>query len=70
MKASAVKRGRNPAFPYVPVVLRDDGRAHNTNSVKAFATRPEAVAHAQAWIDHATAVWAAQDAARRARRGA
>ena len=70
MKASAVKRGRDPAFPYVPVVIRDDGRTHGTNSVKAFATRLGAVAHAQAWIDHARATWVAQDAARAARHGA
>lgn len=65
MKASAVKRGRNPAFPYVPVVIREDGSTHNTNTRNAYATRDEAVAYAQRWIDHAQAVWAKQ-ASRRA----
>ena len=67
MRASAVKRGRNPRFPYVPIVIRDNGRTHQTNSIKAFATRAEAVAHAQAWIDHARAQWAIIEAHRNQR---
>ena len=55
MRASAVKRGRNPRFPYVPVIVRDDGSTHNTNTRNAYATREEAVAFAQRWIDHAFA---------------
>jgi hypothetical protein len=58
--ASAAKRGRNPRFPFVPIVAvtMEDGpkllprhRTHNINAAKAFATREEAIAHAQAWID-------------------
>lgn len=60
MKASAVKRGRNPAFPYVPVVVRDNGSTHNTNTRNAYATREEAVAFAQRWIDHAKPLEAAK----------
>jgi hypothetical protein len=65
MRASAVKRGRNPRFPYVPVIIRADGSAHNTNTRNAYATREEAVAYAQKWIDHAESVWQ-RAAARRA----
>jgi hypothetical protein len=59
MKASAVKRGRNPRFPYVPVVVvtTDHGpdrfptvRTHNTNTHNAYATRREAVFYAERWI--------------------
>lgn len=67
MKASAAKRGRNPLFPYVPVVIRENGTTHNTNTKLAYATREEAVATAQAWIDRSIAHQAAQDAARLAR---
>jgi hypothetical protein len=80
MKASAAKRGRNPRFPYVAVVTSgghydaDDKwverRTHNTNTRNAYATREEAVAFAQKWIDHAKATWAAQEAARAQRHGA
>lgn len=61
-KASAAKRGRNPRWPYVPIldygVLRP---LSPTTQIKrrAFATRPEAVADAQAWIDRARARLAA-----------
>lgn len=55
MKASAVKRGRNPQFPYVPVVVFADGRTQDTNTKSAFATRAEAVAFAQLWVDAARA---------------
>ena len=70
MKPNAAKRGRNPAFPYVPVVVRADGTTHYTNTKNAYATRAEAVACAQAWIDHAETVWAASAAAREARHAA
>ena len=59
-KASAVKRGRNPRFPFIPVIVVtiDNGpnrfptvRTHDTNSRAAFATRVEAVTFAQQWLD-------------------
>jgi hypothetical protein len=51
-RASAVKRGRNPRFPYVPVIVYADGdRTHNPLQGNAFATREEAVACAQRCID-------------------
>jgi hypothetical protein len=56
-RASAAKRGRNPAYPYVPVINYDRpdriSRFHTWNPVKgvAFATREEAVAYAQKHID-------------------
>jgi len=53
MKAGAIKRGRNPRFPYVPVIIREDGRTHNTNTKNAYATREEALAFAEKWIAHA-----------------
>jgi hypothetical protein len=60
--ASAAKRGRHPKFPYVPVVVtmthpNDDlpdmvfRRTWNPIKGVAFATRDEAVAKAQNWID-------------------
>lgn len=50
---SAAKRGRNPAFPYVPVIVRPAGlsQTHNPHQGVAFATRDEAVAEAQRCID-------------------
>jgi hypothetical protein len=69
MRASAVKRGRNPRFPYVPVVVHEDGRTHNTNTRNAYATREEAVAYAEKWVAAsvaATEAAAARYAARRA----
>jgi hypothetical protein len=58
--ATASKRGRNPKFPYVPVIkLRSDGsqlggygsaRTRQLTGL-AYATRDEAVARAQAEID-------------------
>jgi hypothetical protein len=68
MKANAVKRGRNPQFPYVPVVVRADGSTHYTNARNAYATRAEAIAFAQAWIDAAAEHAAKQAAAYAARR--
>jgi hypothetical protein len=51
--ASAVKRGRNPKFPYVPIVeYRDRTRTHNPARREAYATRDEAVSRAQQCIDH------------------
>lgn len=55
--ASAAKRGRNPEFPYVPVVnlpgLHGGAYQAQTRQIKgkAFATRMEAVAYAQRHID-------------------
>lgn len=68
MRASAAKRGRNPAFPYVPVVIRNDGSTHNTNTRNAYASREEAIAYAQRWIDRSLELQALQDVARAARR--
>jgi hypothetical protein len=48
--ASAVKRGRNPAFPYVPIIDHGD-RTENPARGNAFKTRAEAVAEAQRCID-------------------
>jgi len=69
MKASAIKRGRNPKFPYVAVVIRENGTTHNTNTKTAYATREEAVAFAQKWIDRAQELEIAQNEARRRRHG-
>lgn len=54
--ASAAKRGRNPTYPYVPVIKRtsDDGIRDTTQNPTrrvAYATREEAVAEAQRHID-------------------
>lgn len=65
-QASALKRGRNPRFPFVPVTIRD-GRASQVRGV-AFATREEAVAFAQKAIDLRNAHHAAAAAAYEARR--
>lgn len=60
--AAAAKRGRNPKFPYVPVIkLRSDGSqlggygSARTRQLKglAYATREEAIARAQRQIDSA-----------------
>jgi hypothetical protein len=60
-KASAEKRGRNPQFPYVPILVHGgyyDANdqwvtrwTQNTRTVAAFATRKEAVEFAQKCID-------------------
>jgi hypothetical protein len=55
--ASARKGGRHPKWPYVPVIVYDDGRGderQRTSQVigRAYATRDEAVASAQRQIDH------------------
>ena len=67
MKAGAIKRGRNPRFPYVPVIIRADGSTHNTNTKNAYETRAEAIAFAEKWIAHAESVWAAKAAAKAAK---
>lgn len=59
-QASAVKRGRNPRWPYVPVLVYppppSGGRTTTTQiRGKAFATRAEAVAYAQRYLDQGAA---------------
>jgi hypothetical protein len=53
-KATARKRGRNPKYPYVPIIeyTNDVGtvQEHQLRAV-AFVTRAEAVAHAQRQIE-------------------
>lgn len=55
--ASAVKRGRNPAYPYVPVIKYPnrnstrEQKSRNPYAGVAYRTREEAVAKAQACID-------------------
>ena len=49
--ASARKRGRNPDYPYVPVIERPNGTTSNPVRGRAYATRTEAVAAAQRQID-------------------
>ena len=58
--ASAAKRGRNPRWPYVPVLVylpTPDAPRGYTTQIRglAFATRPEAVAAAEAHLDRASA---------------
>lgn len=56
-KASAAKRGRNPRFPYVPIIdfgEQETGQYRTrTEQIrrKAFEDRDKAVAHAQRVID-------------------
>lgn len=72
-KASAAKRGRNPKWPYVPII--DYGKqavgSHCTRTEqirgKAFATRDEAVAYAQKHIDRARTLLAENLGERRSR---
>lgn len=49
-KASAAKRGRNPRYPFVPIVKKTDREtgAETTEQIRAraFATREEAVDYA------------------------
>lgn len=57
--ASAAKRGRNPQYPYVPLVKTTDnswrgafgGKTSNPCKGFAYATRDEAVAKAQECLD-------------------
>jgi hypothetical protein len=55
LTASAARRGRNSRFPFVPLTVRTDetGTRRTTNAERrhAFATRDEAVAHAERVID-------------------
>lgn len=61
-KPSAAKRGRNPLWPYVPIIadLEGCGKKLRTEQVrgKAFATRDEAVAYAGRLIEARKADWA------------
>jgi hypothetical protein len=52
--ASATKTGRNPKFPFVPVVVLRDATRDRAQQVRgfAFATRAEAVAFAEKTIAH------------------
>lgn len=54
-RASAVKRGRNPRFPYVPIWTYTDAtggrRTENPMTRRAFATREEAVTYAERLLD-------------------
>lgn len=52
-KASARKGGRNPRWPYVPIIVHPDRPLSPTSQIKglAFATRGEAVDAAQAHLD-------------------
>ena len=52
-RPEAVKRGRNPKFPYVPIYRTSHNGAHQTTQVKgrAFATRAEALHCAEAQIE-------------------
>lgn len=56
-KASAAKRGRNPKWPYVPIIAYGEQAtgAHRTHTEqirkRAFETRTEAVEYAQRVID-------------------
>ncbi len=51
--ATAAKRGRNPKYPYVPVVDHGAGRWTRTTQIRglAYVTRVEAVDAAQRQID-------------------
>jgi hypothetical protein len=54
--ANASKRGRNPRYPYVPIIITDDtrapGRKHQSQiQAVAYATRDEAVGYAQMTIN-------------------
>jgi hypothetical protein len=48
--ASARKAGRNPSWPYVPVLIVHGGTVTSQIKGRAFATRAEAVAYAEAHI--------------------
>lgn len=50
---SAVKRGRDPKWPYVALLtnyLGHDGASHNPMGRRAYATRQEAVAAAETYV--------------------
>lgn len=54
-KANAHKRGRNPRFPYVPVIMHFEPKLNRWRQEQivawAFVTRKEAVAHAAEEIE-------------------
>jgi hypothetical protein len=52
--ASATKTGRNPNFPYVPVIIDRSAARDRSQVVRgfAFATRGEALAFAEKTIAH------------------
>lgn len=52
--ASATKTGRNPKYPYVPVIIIKHGPRDIASQIRgyAFETRAEAIAFAQATIEH------------------
>lgn len=55
-KASARKRGRNPSYPYVPVIELPSeryGTSTRQTLARAFVTRDVAVAYAEAEIERA-----------------
>jgi hypothetical protein len=66
VKASAAKRGRNPKFPYVPII--DYGPqaqgVHRTRTEqiknRAFETREEAVGYAERFLLHRAELLAAK----------
>lgn len=62
---SARKRGRNPKWPYVPIIERGDRQRQIL--VRAFATRDEAVEHAASCIEQNKAQLAKQLGERRFR---
>lgn len=53
-KPSARKSGRNPKWPYVPVIVSPTGRTTQIR-MRAFATRAEAVAYSETYIAAARA---------------
>jgi len=48
--ATAAKRGRNPRFPYVPVVVYHPADNSRGYTVQPRATRDEAIAYAEQYI--------------------
>lgn len=70
-KASAAKRGSNPNFPYVPVIayLHNERMPKTHNPIRgfAFATREEAISHAQRYLDDERALVCARIAEPRCR---
>lgn len=58
-RPNAVKRGRNPAYPYVPVMIFPE-RTQNLTQGVAFATRDEAISYGERYINHCKKVTAAR----------
>lgn len=72
-KPSAMKRGRDPALPYIPVIeYADPAHAHGVRTERlpghTFATREEAVAHADRVLKAGAARLRGADARYRAMR--